>query len=188
MAQTTYLQLEVTDSDSELFEVWRPKQNGTSNSNATKIDGFAGKFAGGTSGQYYKKKSSTQFDGEWETPDSAPTENSTKLLTSDAAFKGIAAVDSAKRITVATDGAVSQALAPDVFYDFTGALTSLTLTLGSPVSGRENEYKGQFTTGASAPTVTLPSGVTWIGGTPTINASKTYQFSILNNIGIMVEI
>lgn len=188
MAQTTYLQLEITDDDSELFEDWRPKQDGTINSNATKIDAFAGKFAGGVAGQYYKKKSSTQFDGEWETPDSTPTQNSTKLLTSGAAHNAIAAVDSAKKITVATDGAVSQELAPDTFYDFTGALTSLALTLGLEVAGRENEYKGQFTTGATVPTVTLPVGVTWAGGTPTINASKTYQFSILNGIGVMIEV
>jgi hypothetical protein len=196
MAKSTYLNLELTDTNTPLFRDYRKALNGVgegaNQSNAQLVDGFAGKFAGGSSGQYLKKSGANNFVMEWETPDSAPTEDSQKLLESGAAFTAIAnakaAVDTGSRVVVATNGAVSQELAPDKFYSFTGTLTSLTLTLGSEVSGRENEYKGQFSTGGTAPTVTFPNGVSWVGGTPTIEANKTYQFSILDNIGVLVGV
>lgn len=94
--------------------------------------------------------------------------------------------DNCRSMTVSDSGAVSQSLLPNVFYNFTGAVTSLTITLGVTISGRENEYKGQFLSGSTAPTVSFPSGITWIDGFPTLEANKTYQFSILNNIGIIV--
>ena len=96
--------------------------------------------------------------------------------------------DNTRMVTVSDNGAVSQALSPNVFYDFTGTLTSLTITLSSTINGRECEYKGQFLSGSTAPTVTFPNGITWVDEFPTIEANKTYQFSILNNIGIIVGV
>ena len=74
-----------------------------------------------------------------------------------------------------------------MYYKFTGAPTTLTLTLGTAVSGKMNEYMFQFVANASGTTLTAISGVTWVGGTPTITASKTYQASIVNGIGVIVE-
>lgn len=188
MANTSNLNLVVTDDSSELFESWRNNLNGTTDSNMTKIDEFAGKFAGGNANQYYKKKSSTKFDGVWETPDSTPTTGSNKLITSGAVKTAIDNVDNKinRRVTITTDGSVEQALSPDVFYDFTGALTSLSISLGASLEGRENEYKGQFLSGASAPLVSFPNTVVWVGGFGSIEANKKYQFSVLNNIGVIV--
>lgn len=203
MPNTNNLNLVVTDNDLELFEDWRNDLNGTSGSNMTKIDEFAGKFVGGAANQYYKKKSTSKFDSGWETPDSSPIENSNKLITSGGVYStidtvktdiadnisnAVAAVDNGSEITIDAAGIVSQELSPDVFYNFTGALTSLTITLGTAVAGRENEYKGQFISGATAPTVTFPLNIAWIGGAFTIEASKTYQFSILNGIGVIVGV
>ena len=196
MAKTTYLNLELTENSTPLFRDYRKAVNGvgtgSNRSNAQLIDEFAGKFAGGTANQYLKKSNSNNFGMEWESADSAPVQNSAKLLTSGGAHTAIenakSAIDTGSRVVIATDGAVTQELAPDKYYSFTGTLTALVLTLGSAVAGRENEYKGQFATGSTAPTVTLPSGVSWIGGEPTIAANKTYQFSILDNIGVMVSV
>lgn len=192
MAKSTYLNLELTENNSTLFRDYRKAINGVGDgqnqSNAQLVDGFAGKFAGGSSGQYLKKSGANNFAMQWETPDDAPTENSHKLLESGAAFTAVKAVDTGSRVIVATDGSVSQELIPDKFYSFTGVLTALVLTLGNAVTGRENEYKGQFSTGATVPTITFPSGVSWVGGEPTIAANKTYQFSILDGIGVLVGV
>lgn len=91
-------------------------------------------------------------------------------------------------VEVATSGSVTQILDPNKFYNFTGTFTDLTLTLGAAESGIVNEYMGQFTTGSTVPTVTWPTGVTWVGGTPSIVASTTYQFSIVNNVGVAVSV
>lgn len=48
--------------------------------------------------------------------------------------------------TVSTAGAVSQTMSPNTCYNFTGALTSLTLTLGNPGTAR-NYYKCKFYSG-----------------------------------------
>ena len=96
--------------------------------------------------------------------------------------------DNSRLVTISDNGVVSQALSPNVFYNFTGTITSLTITFGNAILGRECEYKGQFLSGSTAPTVTFPNGITWIDEFPTIEINKTYQFSILNNIGIIVGI
>lgn len=46
-----------------------------------------------------------------------------------------------------------------------------------------------FTTPSTAPTITWPSGiVSWQGGsTPTINASKTYEVSVMGGLALIVE-
>lgn len=190
MPKTTHLKLELTNDNQTTFLDYREKLNGVgegdNKSNAQLVDDFAGKFAGGASGQYLGKSGNGNFALEWRTPDSVPTKDSEKLLQSGGAYEAIQAADTGARIVVADSGAVTKTLFPDKFYSFTGELTSLTVTFGAGVEGRENEYKGQFLTGNTAPTVTFPAGVSWIGGEPSIKANKTYQFSILDNIGVIV--
>ena len=43
----------------------------------------------------------------------------------------------------------------------------------------------QFESGASPTTLTLPSTVQWVDDKSDIEANKTYQISIVNNLGIM---
>lgn len=85
---------------------------------------------------------------------------------------------------------LSPELKPNVYHIWDNAIDGGTFapTLGAELPFVTNEFMGQFTTGSTAPTVTWPNTVTWSGGTPTIAAGKTYQFSILNNIGLIIEI
>lgn len=77
----------------------------------------------------------------------------------------------------------TQTLAPNTFYEFTGQVTSLTLTLGTPIDGIANIYAFSFTAGADNPTISLPASVT-IDGTPSIASGDYVEFSIMNNVAI----
>ena len=93
-------------------------------------------------------------------------------------------------ITVEDDGsASSQALSPNTLYVFTTRTSNLTLTLTAGETGKVNEYHLFITTGATAPTITWPVGLSWNGGDPpTIAENKTYEISILNNIAVYIEV
>lgn len=80
-----------------------------------------------------------------------------------------------------TGATPTQTLAPNTFYEFTGAVTSLTLTLGTPIDGIANIYAFSFTAGADNPTISLPASVT-IDGTPSISQGDYVEFSIMNNV------
>ena len=73
----------------------------------------------------------------------------------------------------------TQTLARNTFYKFTGAVTSLTLTLGSEVSGITNIYAFSFTAGTDNPTITLPVGVT-VADAPEIANGDYVEFSIMD--------
>lgn len=79
-------------------------------------------------------------------------------------------------------GAVTATIEPNTFYTY-ATPTSLNITLSTPTdSGHLNIYAFQFTTGTSVPTLTV-NGVTWAGGSaPYLEASKTYQVTILNGL------
>lgn len=67
--------------------------------------------------------------------------------------------DKVERIYIDADGAVTQELAPNTVYMFTGDLTSLTLTLGTPIDGIANIYQVFFKNGLTPVTLTLPASV-----------------------------
>ena len=77
----------------------------------------------------------------------------------------------------------TQTLARNTFYKFTGAVTSLTLTLGSEVSGITNIFAFSFTAGQDNPTITLPQSVT-IADAPTINNGDYVEFNIMDGKAI----
>ena len=77
----------------------------------------------------------------------------------------------------------TQELAPNTFYKFTGSVTSLTITLGTPISGVLNIYAFSFVAGAANPTITLPSGVT-VDGTPSIASGDYVEYNIMDNIAL----
>ena len=85
----------------------------------------------------------------------------------------------------------AQELLPNVIYIFTERSSDLTLTLGASVIGKANQYHLFLTTedGGTAPTITWPDNLQWAGGNePTIDAGKTYEVDILNNVAVFMEI
>jgi hypothetical protein len=87
-------------------------------------------------------------------------------------------------VTVSTAGAVTQAIDAGKIYHFTGALTSLTVTLNAAGTGIVPHYHFDFDCGSTAPTVTIPNTVVMPSGN-TFDASKHYEVDILNNYGVV---
>lgn len=77
-------------------------------------------------------------------------------------------------------------LNPNTFHVW-GEVTSLDLSFGEETEGVANEYLFQFTSGATATTLTLPDTIKWVNdSTPTIEANKTYQVSVLKGLGSII--
>lgn len=67
-----------------------------------------------------------------------------------------------------------------------GEVAELDITLAAGKEGVANEYMFQFTSGAVATTLILPYTIEWVSA-PNIQANKTYQVSIINNLGVIGE-
>lgn len=66
-----------------------------------------------------------------------------------------------------------------------GQVSSLDITLAEPTDNTiVNEYMAQFASGATATTLTLPNTIKWMAA-PNIQPNKTYQLSIINNLGVI---
>lgn len=79
---------------------------------------------------------------------------------------------------------------PNVFHIWP-EMSSLNITLATPTDATiVNEYMIEFTSGSTATTLSLPATVTWAeaGGDISVEANKTYQISIVNNIGLWTAI
>ena len=98
----------------------------------------------------------------------------------------IGAAPKVTEVTISTAGAVSQALDAGKIYHFTGALTSLTITLNAAGSGIIPQYHFDFDCGSTAPTVTIPNTVT-MPDSNTFAASKHYEVDILGSYGVVSE-
>lgn len=83
--------------------------------------------------------------------------------------------------TVSDDGAVSQALDAGKIYDFTGALTSLTITLNAATAPAQ--YHFRFDSGSTAVSLTLPQTVVMPSGFQ-VEANKHYEIDILDGYGV----
>ena len=93
----------------------------------------------------------------------------------------------ANKISVVQTSASTIEINPNTFYKF-GEVASLNITLASITDNTiYNEYMFEFTSGSTATTLTLPSSIKWLE-TPTIDANKIYQCSIVDNIGILVGV
>ena len=88
-------------------------------------------------------------------------------------------------VTISTAGDVTQSLDAGKIYHFTGAISSLALTLNSAPTGQLSQYHFDFNSGSTAATITL-TGVTWLGGSFTPEASKHYEVDILNGYGVFM--
>ena len=89
------------------------------------------------------------------------------------------------KVTV-SGASVTQALDSDKMYVF-GEVTALTVTLNtSSDSSHVHEYHFRFTSGATATTLSLPASVTMANGF-SVAANKTYELSIIDNLGTYIE-
>lgn len=108
----------------------------------------------------------------------------------DAATKGYvdnSLLGKANKISVVQTSASTIEINPNTFYKF-GEVASLTITLASITDNTiYNEYMFEFVSGTTATTLTLPSSIKWLE-TPTIDANKIYQCSIVDNIGLLVGV
>lgn len=87
------------------------------------------------------------------------------------------------------DTTATQELASNTVYLFESRTNNLTLTLGTPIAGQNNEYHFFVFVGATVPSITYPTGISWNGGSaPTIATNKNYEISINNNIAAYFEI
>ena len=121
------------------------------------------------------------------TVDSALSPSSTNPVQNKKVVEALATKENkVTEVTVATDGAVTQALDAGKHYHFTGTLTALTITLTAPASGEMAQYHFDFTSGSTAPTVTLPNTVTMPDGF-TVEKNKIYEVDILNGRGLAVS-
>ena len=72
---------------------------------------------------------------------------------------------------------------PNVRYRW-GVVSSLTLSFADEIPGIVNEYCGEFYSGSPATNFMCPASVNWV--TPlNIESGKRYEFSIVNEIGVM---
>jgi hypothetical protein len=80
----------------------------------------------------------------------------------------------------------SYSIAPNTLHVW-GEVDALYLSLTTGEVGYVQEYMIQFTSGTTATTLSLPNTLKWLNGvTPSdIEASKTYQVSILNGVGVI---
>lgn len=78
-------------------------------------------------------------------------------------------------------------LTPNTFHIW-DEVSVLTLTLGSETSGVANEFLFQFTSGATATSLTLPDDIKWANDSaPTIAENMIYQVSILKGLASVLE-
>lgn len=81
----------------------------------------------------------------------------------------------------------TQEIQTNKFYKF-GEVSSLNITLAEITDTSVlNEYMFEFVSGSTATTLTLPNTIKWLE-TPSIESNKTYQCSIVNNIGILAGV
>lgn len=78
-------------------------------------------------------------------------------------------------------------LTPNTFHVW-DEVTSLTLDFGSETSGVANEFLFQFTSGATATSLTLPDDIKWANDSaPTIAENMIYQISVLKGLASCLE-
>lgn len=136
----------------------------------------------------------SDFSGSYNDLTNKPTiptvPTNVSAFTNDAGYltpSGI--VNKANKTTIVNYGTSSTTttLSENIYYIW-GEVASLTLTLGTPADASKlSEYMFEFQSGATPTTLSLPSSVKWVD-TPTIEANKTYQVSIVDNIAIIVGV
>lgn len=88
--------------------------------------------------------------------------------------------------TTVSSGTTSLQMSPNVLYKLPSG-TNMTLSFASGISGVANYYMFEVAVGSTIPTITLPSSVKWMDGydvLANLEANKTYQVSIVNNLAV----
>lgn len=84
-------------------------------------------------------------------------------------------------------GDTTFALTPNTFHVW-DEVASLDLSFAEETAGVANEYLFQFTSGATATTLTLPDGLKWANDSaPTIAENMIYQVSVLKGLASVLE-
>lgn len=89
-----------------------------------------------------------------------------------------------------TGATTGQVELPSGKYVVCGELTGdVTFKLGASVgNGRQDIYSCQFKMGSTLRNVSMPSGITWVEGTPDFSKpNSTYEFSIVASLGVLVR-
>ncbi len=73
---------------------------------------------------------------------------------------------------------------PNTFYKWQEVL-EIEITLLPEAEGIVNEYCGEFISGETATSLICPSAINWVGDL-VIESNKKYQFSIINNVGVII--
>lgn len=89
----------------------------------------------------------------------------------------------ADKIVVESVSEATKELQPNKYYTF-GEVAELTITLAAGEENKLAEYMFEFTSGTTPTILLLPDSVKWIGDS-TIETSKKYQVSIVNNIAVI---
>lgn len=93
-------------------------------------------------------------------------------------------------IVTETEGSASYTISPNVLTKLGTLASSVTLSLDTSKeeAGVSNVYDIIFSTPATAPSITWPEGISWIGGSaPAIAGGKTYEVSIMDNLATYGE-
>lgn len=81
----------------------------------------------------------------------------------------------------------TQEIQTNKFYKF-GEVSTLNITLAAITDTTQlNEFMFEFISGSTATTLTLPNTIRWLE-TPSIEANKIYQCSIVDNIGVLLGV
>ena len=136
-----------------------------------------------TSGDYNDLDNKPTFD-------STPTANSDHPVTSGGVYNALAnKANIFNMSTVTTSGNVVLELQPGMFYQIATPVDSLALTLAAARNGMAI-YAGKFTTSANwgGDGLSIPSSVSEGTNNPEIEAGKTYEFNIMDNVLLLMEV
>lgn len=115
--------------------------------------------------------------------DTTPTADSTNAVTSGGVKSYVdTAVGELSSVATVTGYSGATAMESGVSYEYSSSPSIVTFSLATVASGRIGIYSLKFTTGTSVPTFSYPSGLEWVGGELTLEASTTYELNIMNGV------
>lgn len=81
-----------------------------------------------------------------------------------------------------------QSMAPDTIYNWGTLENDTTFPALEDSTTAGNVYCWFFWTGSTVPNITVPTGLTWVGGSePTWQANKYYEITVMNNVATCLE-
>ena len=98
-------------------------------------------------------------------------------------------IDNNCNIPLETTTVSSKTLSPNKYYKWTNSLSSITITLETPSNSNIlNNYMFEFTVSEIGCTLIVPDTIKWLNGVaPVLEATKTYQISIINNLATVAK-